>query len=330
MPHSHHSHSGQFCKHASGKLEEVVQEAIRQKFQVFGLTEHVPRYRIDDLYPEESDMTLDDLMNQFEAFLAEAHRLKDLYASQITLLVGLETEHITEADLAGLDRILERFGDQVEYIVGSVHHVDGVPIDFDLPTYEKALGNFAPSTSSDAADDQRTTYAKFYSAYFDAQYQLLERFKPEVVGHFDLCRLFAPSMRFADFPDVWEKIIRNIKFSVSYGALFELNAAAFRKKWDTAYPGEDIIRVILGHGGRLALSDDSHGPHAVGLNYHRAYDYLKSVGVSELWYLTRSDEQNAGGRKVKPVKLEGKWEEHSFWSGIKNKVCRFSLPTRYS
>lgn len=53
MPYSHHSHSGQFCQHAKGTLEEVVQEAIRQNFKVYGLTEHVPRYREEDLYPEE-------------------------------------------------------------------------------------------------------------------------------------------------------------------------------------------------------------------------------------------------------------------------------------
>lgn len=53
MPFSHHSHSGQFCKHAAGSLEEVVLEAIRQRFTVFGLTEHVPRYRLQDRYPEE-------------------------------------------------------------------------------------------------------------------------------------------------------------------------------------------------------------------------------------------------------------------------------------
>lgn len=53
MPFSHHSHSGQFCRHASGTLEEVVLEAIKQGFEVYGLTEHVPRYRLDDLYPEE-------------------------------------------------------------------------------------------------------------------------------------------------------------------------------------------------------------------------------------------------------------------------------------
>ena len=53
MPHSHHSHSGQFCKHASGSLEDVVAEAIKKGFEVYGLTEHVPRYRAEDLYPEE-------------------------------------------------------------------------------------------------------------------------------------------------------------------------------------------------------------------------------------------------------------------------------------
>jgi histidinol-phosphatase (PHP family) len=53
MPISHHSHSGQFCCHAKGSLEEVVQEAIRQGFRTYGLSEHVPRYRPADLYPEE-------------------------------------------------------------------------------------------------------------------------------------------------------------------------------------------------------------------------------------------------------------------------------------
>lgn len=50
---SHHSHSGQFCLHAKGTLEQVVAEAIKQGFTTFGLSEHVPRYRTCDLYPEE-------------------------------------------------------------------------------------------------------------------------------------------------------------------------------------------------------------------------------------------------------------------------------------
>ena len=53
MPFSHHSHSGQFCNHASDKPEDVIQEAIRQRMQTLALTEHMPRNLEEDLYPGE-------------------------------------------------------------------------------------------------------------------------------------------------------------------------------------------------------------------------------------------------------------------------------------
>jgi len=53
MPHSHHSHSGEFCLHASDELEHIVQAAIRKGMKVLALTEHMPRDLPDDLYPEE-------------------------------------------------------------------------------------------------------------------------------------------------------------------------------------------------------------------------------------------------------------------------------------
>ena len=166
----------------------------------------------------------------------EAHRLKSLYASQITLLVGLETEYITDLDLCGLENLLGEFGERVEYLVGSIHHVNGIPIDFDVPTYEHALASFASENEQDRQE-------AFLLAYFDAQYRLFQRFKPEIIGHFDLCRLYKPSLRFADYPSVYQKIKRNVEYAVEYGALFEINAAAFRKKWNTAYPAEDIVEA---------------------------------------------------------------------------------------
>lgn len=54
-----HSHSGEFCLHAKGTLEEVVQEAIAQGFTTFGLSEHVPRYKREHLYPEEVSLACD-------------------------------------------------------------------------------------------------------------------------------------------------------------------------------------------------------------------------------------------------------------------------------
>ncbi|KAK7062782.1 hypothetical protein VNI00_000272 [Paramarasmius palmivorus] len=238
MPYSHHSHSGQFCKHASGTLEEVVLEAIRQGFEVYGLTEHVPRYRFQDLYPEEEGLDPQALLEQFERFIQEAHRLKTFYASRITLLVGLETEFITEADLDGLDNLLRRYEGRIEYLVGSVHHVKEIPIDFDATTYHKSLHAHDAGTEAE-------TMENFLCAYFDAQYMLLRRFKPEIVGHIDLCRLYTPNLQLSDYPRAWASLERNVKFGVEYGALFEVNSAALRKDWATPYPKDDVLQARL-------------------------------------------------------------------------------------
>lgn len=66
-------------------------------------------------------------------------------------------------------------------------------------------------------------------------------------------------------------------------------------------------------GGHFALSDDSHGPHAVGLNYGRMKDYIHRMGITELWTLERGDSPNAGGRWTHPCRIAGEWWQHPFW-----------------
>ncbi|KAL0954891.1 hypothetical protein HGRIS_003824 [Hohenbuehelia grisea] len=317
MPYSHHSHSGQFCKHALGTLEEVVQEAIRQGFEVFGLTEHVPRHRQEDLYPEEleAEVTPAALVAQFEAFLVEAHRLKAAYAGKINLVVGLETEYISPLDLDRLDVLLQADrtnAGRIEFLVGSVHHVNGIPIDFDKPTFEKALN----SAGVDRIEANDRTEA-FLCAYFDAQYEILRRFHPEVIGHIDLCRLYTPELRLRDHPQAWTRLERNVTYAAGYGALFELNAAAFRKGWSTAYPGREVVEMIQRHGGRFTISDDSHGPHAVGLNYHRLAQYMHDTGIRKLWYLQGVTSANGAGRMVAAVEADSEWSSHPYWQQLK-------------
>lgn len=230
---SQHSHSGQFCKHAKGDLEQVVLSAIKHTFQVYGLSEHVPRYRSQDLYPEEEgeSQPLSQLASQFHNYIQEAHRLKSLYKSHISILVGLETEYITTLDLDKLDSVLQTYGERIQYLVGSVHHVNEIPIDFDMETYQRAVD------TSNLED--------FLVSYLDAQYELLNRFHPEIIGHIDLCRLYTPDITFSSFPRVSENLTRNVRYAIQYGALFEVNAAAFRKNWKTSYPGKDVLEVSL-------------------------------------------------------------------------------------
>ena len=83
-------------------------------------------------------------------------------------------------------------------------------------------------------------------------------------------------------------------------------------------------QVVKELGGRFTLSDDSHGPHAVGLNYNRLAKYLRDVGVDELWFLEGSETPNIAGRLVQARKMEGDWWEHRFWiNPVVSPIIRF-------
>lgn len=240
----------------------------------------------------------------------EAHRLKAAYADRITLLVGAETELV---DLSGLDKLttlLDKHKDKIEYLVGSVHHCHSIPIDFDEPTFNLALAatpTSSATTPTATPSQPDASFGPLFSAYFDAQLVLLQRLQPEVIGHFDLVRLYHPALDFRAFPEAWAKAERNIRFAVGYGALFEVNASAFRKGWETAYPGREVLDRIFELGGKTTLSDDSHGPLAVGGNYDRTYKYLASQGVEELWELVPAAPGSEGSsRGTSKRKVEGR------------------------
>jgi histidinol-phosphatase (PHP family) len=171
--------------------------------------------------------------------------LREKYSSEITLLVGLETDYITTLDLDKLEEKLKRHGDSIEYIVGSVHHVDEIPIDYEKDLFDAAARKIASEGTYPHTSTQHPPLEPLISHYLDKQLELMERFHPEIIGHFDLFRLYYPGYQLSatETPEVWEKIRRNVQFANQYGALFELNAAAFRKGWDQAYPGREIAQV---------------------------------------------------------------------------------------
>ena len=336
MPHSHHTHSGQFCSHAKDALAQVLERAHSLGFTHFHLSEHVPRQDASELYPEEieASITPEKLRTTFQSYLTEARRLRRDYSNRsLHVLVGCETENITSPGT--LDYLTQVLGSDantapeligkgvVDYIVGSLHHTNSIPIDFDRDTFDKSVASFQTPASPDGA------YLKLIDRYLDDQLEILQRLKPEVIGHFDLFRLFEPSLKI-EAPEVWAKVRRNVRFAVEYGALFECNAAAFRKGWNTSYPGKEILDLIINSKGRLCLSDDSHGVQAVGLNYLRLRQYLIESGVDTIWYLekdTNSSPSNPDDGKSAPTRfargtiaraMGPEWQTHAFWTTFAN------------
>ena len=163
----------------------------------------------------------------------EAKRLQHKYSSAIRILVGLEIDWIRPSSRQLIESLLAKY--QFELLVGSVHHVHEIAIDYNRTMYEMARDI---SGSSDK---------NLFEDYFDAQLEMLKALKPPIVGHFDLIRLKSddPDGSFARWDQVWKRILRNLEFITNYGGVLELNSAALRKGMSEPYPKAEICKVLL-------------------------------------------------------------------------------------
>ncbi|KAI1755262.1 histidinol-phosphatase [Xylaria castorea] len=306
-----HSHSGQFCPgHAKDQLEDIIKHAISLGYTTMGLTEHMPRTALEDLYPEELDepeTSLAALAPRHTAYLEEALRLQKLYAPQISLLLGFEGEWLRPAYQSLIEDLAAH--PAIDYFIGSLHHVNGVPIDYDKEYYARAMASVGTLTNGITTHDTCTNTTitteprsengkvgdvevgeeKMYERYYDQQYEMLTALRPRVVGHFDLIRLMSsdPSRDVRHWRGVWERIERNLAFVASYDGWLECNSSALRKGLAEPYPCRVIAEKWLSLGGKFTLSDDSHGIAQLGTNYGRALDFLSSLDVTTLWTLRR-------------------------------------------
>ncbi|PRT54028.1 putative histidinol-phosphatase [Wickerhamiella sorbophila] len=268
---SHHSHSGQYCQHAKGSLEDMVLKALSLNYKLLCLTEHMPRLENKHLYPEEleTNTSIQDLEKTFDDYFAEAQRLKAKYAGRIELLVGFESEGISPAYNNYTKQLLAKY--DFDMFVGSVHHVNGIPIDFDEVQFTQAMESCGG-------------LEQLYSEYFDLQYAVLQ-LHPTVLGHFDLIRLLSPEFDLKN-SGVWPKVVRNVQFAANSKCLIEINHSAIRKGWTCPYPQSDIVEQIVKFGAKVCLSDDSHTPLQIGINVAKSLNYLLENGVTQFHTVT--------------------------------------------
>eukprot|EP01135_Chromosphaera_perkinsii_P001837 Nk52_evm16s211 gene=Nk52_evmTU16s211 len=311
---SYHSHSGQFCMHARGQLREMVETAVGQGFRHYGLTEHMPRLHEAHLYPEEAQagVGVPGLVATFDAFVREARRLQVEYVDKIRLWVGMETDYIggcvpwrewsgeegkttqgVEENRSGeewekayveyINSLVEKY--QLDYVVGSLHHVCGLPIDFDEAscsfTKERLCGG-----------DSRVLTRRYY----DEQWRMLQSLRPQVVGHLDLVRLYGGGAYGKEEEEIWQRITRNVDFIGSYGGIIEINSSAIRKGLEGGpYPQVDILRYIASVGIMCTLSDDAHAPEQVGACYDQMWALLGNSVASPPLHLVQIDVFDSGG-----------------------------------
>lgn len=266
----HGGHSGSFCGHAVDTLEAVVARYAELGFEWVCLTEHMPTQTASLMADEETEAGFDvpGLEARFAEYFQTARRLAAEYQDRMEILVGFETEAYSgfQAEILGL---IARY--QPDMLVGSVHHVYDILFDGSTEHYRQAVAQ---------AGDIETLYCD----YFDVQLELIDRFEPAVVGHFDLIRIHDP-----DYEERWrvpairDRVLRNLRRIKELDLILDLNVRALVKGASEPYISKPWLEFAIANNIAVSPGDDSHGVANVGGRLDEAVAHLTALGGSTEW-----------------------------------------------
>ncbi|CAG34822.1 related to histidinol-phosphatase [Desulfotalea psychrophila LSv54] len=243
-------------------------------FPGLALPEHAPSISEELLYPDQKKLGLtpEFLFNRFVLYIEECRRLQAKYRDKIKISVAMEIETYSGYDTF-VPSLMEQFSP--EYLVGSVHFVDDMGIDYSAEQYN-------------ATAEKIGGIDKMYCHYFDIQFEMMERLRPSVVGHFDLVRIFDNDYQNRlQKPEIMSKIERNLEFIKKHDLIMDFNLRALTKGAQEPY----ISKAILERARELEIAvvpgDDSHGVSQVANHMSRAIEILSHHGFSTNWQKPR-------------------------------------------
>ena len=268
----HGGHSGEFCGHAKGTLDEVVRLAIERGFTHYGLSEHAPRFRSEDLYPGEQELGVDGLQRAFTSYAETAFDLRERYEGRIELLIGFETETLPPDTWLETMRSL-RMSHPFDYIVGSSHDIDGRWVDYSTDSTEKLKSDLGGPEA-------------LHLAWFARLTDMVEQLRPEVVGHFDLVRKFEPAGFEFGRPALRaaETLLEAVRAN---DGVLDVNCAPVRNGYGPVYPLPTLLEMACRMGVGVTLGDDSHGPDTVGVGLEASLQAIAAAGYRTIRRLSR-------------------------------------------
>ena len=273
----HGGHSGGYCEHATGALRDILEAAVEKSFHTYALTEHAPRTEDRFLYPTEVELGWDveRLVKNFENYAQESKELSEEFSDRIVVLRGFEIEVVPESSYVA-DMLRYREEHDFDFIVGSVHYVGELPMDFTPQLYAEAVelhGGIEPLAVH----------------YYQTLAEMVKALNPEVVGHLDVIRKFAGPHGPVDTPAIREEAARTVDLIVEHDGIIDINTAGYRKGFNTPYPDPWLLKIARDRNAQFCFGDDSHCPEEVGAGIEEARKYLLDNGITELTTLAKED-----------------------------------------
>ena len=238
------------CNHATGTVDEYIQRAIELGIDEYGFSDHAPmnfdpKYRMDI-----------SQKNMYENWVIDA---KEKYKDKIKILLGYEVDYL-EGYI--LDEIIKS---KVDYLIGSVHFLKNKDDmwGFDNPEF---IGIYK-------SKDIDTIWIE----YFDAIKAMAKTGLFDIVGHFDLIKVF----KFLPKKDI-RLIAKDALFEIKKSnMILEINTAGLRKPINETYPSKQLLELAFDMDIKITFGSDAHNVEQVGFMYEDNLPLVKEIGYKQ-------------------------------------------------
>nr|WP_285891355.1 histidinol-phosphatase HisJ [Paenibacillus pasadenensis] len=250
--HTHHER----CGHAVGKLEDYVQQGIRNGLGQIGLSDHMPLLHVkpEEYYPEMA-MPMEELPR----YVDEVLHLREKYRGQIEVRLGLEGDYI-EGYEEQISAIIEAY--PWDYVIGSVHF----------------LGTWDITDFRQTAGWEGKNRLQVYEQYYDAVIKATKTGFYDYIGHIDVIKRFG----FPPEQDVAHLEDAALEAVCAAGMAIELNASGLRMPCAEMFPGPRMLKKAQELGIPITIGSDCHQPERLEQYLPEAREALKEAGYTQL------------------------------------------------
>lgn len=261
-------------------LDLYLQQAKKLGLREVGIVDHLYRFKETRAYFArymQLDNTetigkmqrywLDNVMTEsIDDFVSAIIRAKEKWCQHgIALKLGIEADYFVEGE-EELASLLNRY--PWDYVIGSVHFVDGWG--FDNPQTQYIFENM-----------DEAALLQSYERFFATVEKMIHSKMFDFVAHLDNFKVFDYQVKDAAFLHSWyERIARAL---VATQTVTEINAGLFyRYPVKEMCPGPRFLEALIKHGVAFTVSSDAHFPDDLGKHTFANADLLKSHGVQSI------------------------------------------------
>jgi histidinol-phosphatase (PHP family) len=245
--HMHLRNEAEEIDHTVGAVERFCEVAADRGLDEIGFSEHVYYFRqTRSLWsvPYQTERCVYDLDEYCEAVVEAKRR-------GLPVKLGLEVDYVPGREEETRELLAPYPWD---YLIGSVHFIDGHGIDGPPPLVETA----GPEETWRRYES--TLAAGAASGLFDT------------LAHPDLVKMFGPTLGWE-----WSELVPALK-----DVCLEVSSAGLHKRHGRLYPEPQLLASARAAGVGITLASDAHSPQNVGRDLGRAIEHARAAGYESI------------------------------------------------